>query len=398
MNESQAPASPLRVLHVLNGADLYGANRCLLRFLMTVDRSRFLPVVVLPEDGPLKKLIEAQDIEIIVIPRLSIITRPVFCSWRIFPFFLNYTFSVLSLHRLIKQKDIHLVHTNTGVIVSSALAAKLAGVPHVWHIREWFQEFHSIWPIYSWFITKSSSKVVAVSNAVAEQFNSRNHVVVVHDGFSREEFQVPKENLRTEFQARYGLAGHFVVGCVGRIKLVRKGQEFLVQATALLKQRGLSIKTLIIGAPFRGNEEHLERMRRMVFELGIEDRVVFTGELKDARGAYAAMDVFALTSAQPEPFGGVVMEAMAMGLPVIATNIGGSLDQVENDVTGVFVPPGDAAALADAIEKLMSNSELRQRMGEAGVKRIHSHFSLAEATNKIEKLFEEVVANGPSKF
>ena len=78
------------------------------------------------------------------------------------------------------------------------------------------------------------------------------------------------------------------------------------------------------------------------------------------------MDLFVLPSAQPEPFGGVVMEAMGMGLPVIATQIGGSLEQVADGVTGYLVPPSDPLALADRLEPLLRNADLRAAMGNAG--------------------------------
>lgn len=391
MSQSQIATLPKRVLHVHNSADIYGASRMLLRWIKSMNRARFEPVVILPEDGPLKKLIKAENVEVILHPRLSVITRPGFRSWRIILFLLNYPVSVFFLWRLVRQRRIDLVYTNTGVMVSPALAAWLAGVPHVWHIRESFQEFQNVWPIFSWFITRFSSTVIAVSNPIANQFRSCSNVVVIHDGFPPEEFQVSKENLRAEFQARHHLAGYFVVGCVGRIKLVRKGQEFLVRATALLKKGGFSIKALIVGVTFPGNESHLEQIQRMVSEFGIEDNVVFTGELSDTRGAYAAMDALALTSAQPEPFGNVVMEAMGMGLPVIATNIGGSLDQVVDGVTGFLVPPASPEALAKAIEKLMKNPELRQQMGAAAVERLHKNFSLAEMAQKIEQIFDEAL-------
>ncbi len=92
---------------------------------------------------------------------------------------------------------------------------------------------------------------------------------------------------------------------------------------------------------------------------------------------------------QPEPFGGVVMEAMSMGLPVVATSIGGSLEQVVEDVTGLFVPPGDAVRLAEAVEKLFHDPKRRARMGEAGMERIATQFSLAETISKIEAVFDE---------
>jgi glycosyltransferase involved in cell wall biosynthesis/ADP-heptose:LPS heptosyltransferase len=387
-----APARPRRVLHVHNSADIYGASRSLVRLIKTMDRRQFEPLVVLPEAGLLKDFLEAHAVEVVLHSRLSLITRPVFYSWRIIPFLFNYPLSVLFLWRIIRQRQIDLVHTNTGVILSPALAARLAGVSHVWHIRDWFQEFWNFWPALSWYIKTLSRKVVAVSNAIADQFSPRQNVMVIHNGFSLEEFKVPQESLRAEFRGRYGLQDHFVVGCVGRIKLVRKGQETLVQATALLQQRGRRLKALIVGAPFPGNEAHLTQIQNLVRELKVEDSVVFTGELADPRTAYAAMDTLAMTSAQPEPFGGVVMEAMSMGLPVIATDIGGSLDQVVEGITGTFVPPGDAIALANAIEKLMDDPGLRRRMGGAARERIRDHFSLLEMTLKIERLFDETIA------
>jgi glycosyltransferase involved in cell wall biosynthesis/ADP-heptose:LPS heptosyltransferase len=387
-----APASPRRVLHINNSADIYGASRNLLRLLKHIDRRRIQPMVILPEPGPLQQLIEAEGIEVILHPRLSVITRQAFQSWKIILFFLNYPVSVFYLWRLIRRRRIELVHTNTGVMVSPALAAHLAGIGHIWHIRDWFQEFRRIWPAFSWYVRTLSQKVIAVSNAIARQFDPYPCTTVIHDGLSLDEFQVPREERRLSFRARYGLGQAFVVGCVGRIKLVRKGQEVLVQATALLKERGRHIKALIVGAPFRGNEGHLEQIQALVQELGIGDSVVFTGELPDARAAYASMDIMALTSAQPEPFGTVVMEAMAMGVPVIATNIGGSLDQVLDGVTGLLVPPADPVALADAIEKLMVDDGLRERMGRAAVQRIRKDFSLVQMTRDVERVFEETIS------
>ena len=391
MNESRIAASPHQVLHVHNSADIYGASRMLLRWIKSMDRTRFEPVVVLPEDGPLKELIEAEHVEVILHPRLSIITRPVFHSWRIFLFLLDYPVSVFFLWRLIRQRRIDLVYTNTGVMVSPALAARLAGVPHIWHIREWFQEFHQIWFALSGYIRIFSSKVIAISNAVAGQFERRDKVVVIHDAFSLAEEPTPANNLRENFRARHALGEDFVVGCVGRIKFVRKGQEVLVKATAILKQRGRLIKALIVGAPFPANAEHLTRLEKMVEELGIENQIIFTGELVNPRPAYMAMDILAMTSIQPEPFGGVVSEAMSLGLPVIATDVGGSQEQVVDGVTGLLIAPGDPTALADSIEKLMDNPELRRQMGAAAAERLRNKFSLAEMTRKIEQVFSEAL-------
>ena len=382
--------SPIRILYVHHNADTYGASRSLLRLLGRLRRDRFQPLVLLAEQGPLKEKLEALGVEVQV-DRVSVITRPVFRSWRIVPFLLAFPISVFRIWRTIRQKRIAIVHTNTGVILSAGLAAKLAGVPHVWHIRDWFQEFRALWRPFSKYILWASHRVLAVSHAVAGQFPSSPKVEVIHNGFSLDEFAVPRDELRRAFRAKFQLGDEFVVGCVGRIKWVRKGQEVLVRAAALLAKRGINAKYLIVGAPFPGNESHLTQLQTLIREVKLESQVVLTGELEDPRPAYAAMEVFVLPSAQPEPFGGVVMEAMAMGLPVIATRIGGSIDQVADGVTGFLIPPSDPEALAARIERLCRDHALRSRMAQAGPERIAKNFSLDEMARRIEVTYEQVL-------
>ena len=332
----------------------------------------------------------ALEVKVIVDPSLAIISR--YASWIVV---IGYRFpvSVRRLLRFIRKENIDLVHTNTGVILSPGLAAKFAGVPHVWHMRESFREGRPwLWEMYSRYILMVSDKIVAVSNATAEQFSDRTNVVVIHNGFSLDEFTVGP-NLRREFRQQFDTAEKdLVTGCVGRIKWGRKGQEHLVQAAHLLKTRGVISKFLVVGSPFPGNEVHLETLKQLARDLDVEDQIIFAGELTDAKPAYASMDIFVLPSAYPEPFGGVVMEAMAMGLPVIATNLGGSLDQVVEGITGFLVPPADANALAAKIELLANDPELRRRMGAAGRKRIAEKFSLSEMVKKIETVYDDVAS------
>jgi glycosyltransferase involved in cell wall biosynthesis len=239
-----------------------------------------------------------------------------------------------------------------------------------------------------------SDRIVAVSNATAAQFPNQKNVIVIHNGFSLEEFRVDRVGLRKTFRYQFNIgATDLVIGCVGRIKWERKGQEYLVQAARLLKNAGVRAKCLIVGSPYKGNESHLERLQTLARDTGLQDEIIFVGEISDPRPAYAAMDIFVLPSAQPEPFAGVVMEAMAMRLPVVATAIGGSLDQVSEGVTGFLVPPADPAALAGKIELLANDPELRRIMGEAAIDRMATHFSLANTSKEIARLYESLIAD-----
>jgi glycosyltransferase involved in cell wall biosynthesis len=381
---------PWKILYVHNSADIYGASRSLTRLLAGLDRSRFEPTVLLPRDGPLKPLITNLEVRVIVDPTLAIIDR---YTGRARLFCYQFPVSVWRLYRLIRRESIDLVHTNTAVIFSPGLAAKLARVPHVWHVRESFEEFRpELWRIYSAYMQILSSRILCVSNAVADQFPVQRKLVVLHNGLSLDEFAVDQERLRAEFRARFDIQeSDFVVTCIGRIKWKRKGQEFLVRAAALLRGAGESFRLVIVGEPWPGNEDHLRRLLALVEELGLQDRFVFTGELPDARPAYAGADVVVLPSGQAEPFAGVVLEAMAMGKPVIATAVGGSPDQVVDGKTGYLVPPADSAALADKIRVLLERPELGKRMGEAGRERIRTELGIRRTLDKLENIYTEVL-------
>ncbi len=384
-------ASPHGILYVHNSADLYGASRSLVRLMSMLPRDRFNPLVVLPGDGPLKALLEAAGVRVTVHPGLTVIERSLLKSWRLLLLPFQFAASVAFLRRLIRREGITLVHTNTGVIPSPALAAALAGVPHVWHIRDWFQEFRGFWPLYARYIGRFAQRIIAVSEAIAAQFADRRKVTVLHNGFDLAEFTVPKAEHARTFRERWNLGDAFLVGCVGRIKLVRKGQEVLVRAMARVCQEVPEARCVIVGTVFPGNEEHLEELKRLIAELKLQERIVFTGELADPRMVYAALDVLVLPSAQPEPFGGVVMEAMAMGVPVIATAIGGSVDQVAEGETGFLVPPADPAALAERLLELFRNRELRLRLSAAGPRRIQAHFALADKVAALTRIYDGVI-------
>jgi len=383
---------PKRILYVHHLADYYGASRSLLRLLPQIRERGYEPLIVLGENGPLRERIEALGLRVWVDDGLGVIDRPTFKSWRVAGFFVRFPISVWKLFRLIVREKVSLVHTNTGVMPAPALAAKLARVPHVWHIRESFQEFQSLWLVYRRYIAALSNRIVCVSNPVAAQFPKAGTVMVIHNGVPLDEFPKNVDELRVRFRATHGLGDGWVVGCVGRIKFVRKGQEVLVQAAALLKKRGVLAKYLIVGATGPADAEHLTRLRQLIQDLGLSGEVFLTGELVDPKPAYAAMDVFVLPSAHPEPFGGVVLEAMAMRRPVIATAMGGSLDQVVDAESGFLVQPGNPRALAERLEMLLRDARLRKAMGQRGRERLEQCFSIGPMVEKMEAVYAELLA------
>ena len=150
---------------------------------------------------------------------------------------------------------------------------------------------------------------------------------------------------------------------------------------------------MCIGSPFPGNESHLSSLQALIRELNLRGTVLYTGDVEDIKAAIAALDILVLPSVQPEPFGGVVVEAMALSRPVIATKIGGSMEQVVDGVTGFLVEPGDAKDLAAGIEKLLQSADCRRSFGENGRARFLEKFEFEAFYRRILSLYENVMTD-----
>lgn len=381
------------ILYIHGASDLYGASRSLLRLVTRIDRRRFNPCVVLPDDGPLVGALKRSGVPVIIMPSLSVVTRHVFHSLRLLQFLLRLPLSVLALASLIRRERVSIVHSNVGVAVSAGAAAKLAGVPHIWHVRDSFREFGVLWKGYARYILWSSVRVVCVSHAVAAQFQPGSpKVVVVHNGLPLEEFEGVTDARVERFRNKYDLLGKRLVGVVGRIKFQRKGQEIFVQAAQLLKDKFDDVRFLIIGSPFPGNESHLQRLRELIEELRLCDRVILTGDVDDIQAAYRSLDVLVLPSCQPEPFAGVVLEAMALGVPVVGTRTGGTVEQIEDGISGLLADPDNVEMLAGAIERLLTDRGLRESICDAAHARVAERFSFETMWQKLEALYASVLA------
>ena len=384
----------MRVLFVHSGADLYGASRSLLRLSARLIRDGHSVIVILPYDGPLQNALQKVGVQVTIHRDLPIVTRERFTNlFGMLSLLLQIPISTIKILAAIRNFRPDIIHTNTTLILSPGIAAKLKNIPHVWHIREFFSEFSVFWKWYQWFIHYFSDKIICVSTPVAAQFKEKilsNKIGVIDIGFPQGEFKpVEKERIHA-FKHNFKIDGRLAVGVVGRIKFGRKGQEVFVKAVALLKDKFPDVQFVLIGSPFPGNEEHLYNLMKLVKALGIEERVIYTGDVEDIKAAYSALDISVLPSALPEPFGGVVIESMAFGKPVIGTNHGGTIEQIEDKVSGFLVKPNDPDDLAKALEQLLSDDKLRHKMGENGRKRFLTLFEFEPFYGKMLSLYSNL--------
>jgi glycosyltransferase involved in cell wall biosynthesis len=275
------------------------------------------------------------------------------------------------------------VHTNTSVTVGGAGAARIARLPHVWHVREIYAGFERFWPAYRRLLL-SADALPCVSQATRAQLGATAKAHVLHDGLAL----APARGDRAAARAALGLpADAFVVAILGRISSW-KGQDLLIRALAQLGDE--SAIALIAGDPWRGEERRLEELRALAGSLGVADRVRFAGFRSDVENVYGAADVVAVPSTQPDPLPNAALEAAAAGCCVVAADHGGLPEIIADGVTGRLVPPGDPAALARALADLRADPGTRGRLGAAAAADVRARFSAARMMAQVQELYDRL--------
>jgi glycosyltransferase involved in cell wall biosynthesis len=186
--------------------------------------------------------------------------------------------------------------------------------------------------------------------------------------------------------------GYKRILCLGRIQ-AWKGQHVLVKAAAELMRSRSDVRMEIVGSPSLVQDEvYYQSLQHMVEALGLRDTVAFVPHAADVVSWYRRCAVVVHTSVEAEPFGLVLVEALACGRPVIATSAGGPLDITDHGrVGGLLVPPGDHLALARAIETLLDNPDMATRLGTEGQLRVRQLYSARRMVDDLQVVYEGAV-------
>jgi glycosyltransferase involved in cell wall biosynthesis len=240
----------------------------------------------------------------------------------------------------------------------------------------------------------SASRVIAVSNAVARQLRSRQlvdskRIAVVLNGVDTKRFHVgDKQASRLSLLAHYGVAASgFLVGSIGELRTLKRHDDF-IRAAALLSKKIPACHFVIAGVDTSPKGEVRNKLGQLASELGVSERIHFLGWLEDAPQLLQALDVF-VSASETESFGLAIVEAMAAGTPVVATATEGAQEVVDDGITGLRVPIGDAVKLASAVEILLSDEAKRREIGTLARKAAQERFSLERMVDAIERIYME---------
>lgn len=354
------------ILYVSPFARLGGGELSLIAILKNLDKDLFKAQVICYEPGHFPDKLRELGFACIILKRR---------------FKLLDCFLILRLISYIKKRKIDLVHVNS-LDLRAAMAAKLSRVPLIGHLRVIFP--------FTWrdsLFVRLSNLTIAVSEAVREAFCAggrglRNKFVVIPPLVDIKPSEIAAVDLRKEFRLNEQAA---LIGIVGRLDPF-KGHDVFLRAGAIIKERLPQAKFFIIGGsllPDKEEVEYLKQIKKLTSELGLNCDVIFTGFRDDVLNIIAGLDVLVAPSRRIirrggsviEGFGRIVPEAMALGVPVVASASGGLKEIINDKVNGLLVSPNDYKQTAEAVIFILNNAPQSRQMAEAAKQKFENCYS-----------------------
>lgn len=359
-----------RVAFVIWSLGLGGAEQVVIRLASSLDRSRFLPIICcLNEPGRFAAQAQAAGVEVLAFHKRGALDIRM----------------LRALAATFRERRIDIVHTHLwGASVWGRVAARMAGVKKIVvteHSVDFWKARHHIW--IDRLLAPLATALVGVSGQVREYYDGqsvgRGRWRVIYNGIQAN----ARPRGRGAAYAALGIAeGTPVVGLLGRV-VPEKDPLLFLDAMALVAERIPALRVLVIGdGPRRAAAEERARAR------GLAERTIFTGVRDDVPELLAGLDVLGSSSTR-EGFSIAILEAMAAGVPVVATRVGGNPELIESGVSGYLVDSGDARGLADRVADLLEDPALALRTSDAARARVAALFSLDRMVKAYEALYEE---------
>lgn len=390
----------MNVLYVNHTAEISGGERSLLELLGGLPDN--VRAAVAAPHGELERALAGMGIPTAAIAGTS-------GSLRLHPWHSPRAVAEMSaaawqLRAVARRHGAQVVHANSiraGVVLG---LARLPRVAKVVHVRDCLPS-GPLTTVTMRLLATTATTLIANSQYTADWVRasaSGARPRVVHNGVDIERFD-PARIDRDAARAALGEAGEreLLLGVVAQLS-PWKGQDTAIEALEMVRAEGIDAHLLLIGsAKFRDratrfdNEAYVKRLRALVAGAGLTDRVSWLGEREDVPELMRALDVLLLPSWQ-EPFGRALIEAMALGVPVIATDVGGPPEILSDGREGLLRPPAQPGAWAAAIGTLARDAELRSQMGIAGRRRVAQAFTLAHHVSAVLEVYEQATRGAGS--
>lgn len=401
---------PLRILYVLNSSG-GGATQGILELLRGLPRNEYEAYLVIP-DVPTQEqnIVFSQlakkvffiymswwnrKVELPMLWRFAVEFRSFLKTW-------GHIRPLWSLCKLIREYQIDIVYTDTVMILDGALAAKICGVPHIWHIKEWIGQqgrvkFGIPDGLLVRLIANLSTYVVVMTNFIGSTFNGYkpgDKVQLVYDGVNLADFQGDLGGLA--LRQKIGVSNDkFVVAMAASLSSTWKRHGIFIEMASLLARQFPDLFFVAFGPEPQKHKnpiynrpwKYYQGLKEKVGAMGLNDRFYWAGFCSNIPQMMDAIDLL-VHPCENEPFGRVAIEAMAACRPVVGPNRGGIAESVVHQSAGLLVEPGDPRAFAEAVGFLVKNPQQLKEFGLNGRRHVESNFSLGRHVEKITDLYK----------
>ena len=372
-----------RVLYVNHSADLDGATQVLVNVISSLDSGEIDPLVLLPRSGPITERFAAAGIpyQIITIGH---------CNWDMY--------HVPMLQMLLREEKIDVIHANTLESYPAIVAAKLCGIPVVWHIHEMISHvqyyahaFNEVDRKVFGELVSACARICTASEASKDAFveycaqheiEAGDKVQAIHNGVTIPDATTPG-----------GTPEKFAITGIGNMVSV-KGWNYLIEAYAEILKDHPNVELTIVGKVFPG---YFFDLYGIAEACGVADKVKFLTETANIEKVYLESDII-VCSSLIETFPMVVLEAMSYAKPVVATNVGGIKEMIRDRETGVLAPPGDATALAAGIKSFLDDWDRAVEIGKRARQTVKEDFSLAKQAQEFGSIYKDLAQARPSSL
>ncbi len=374
-----------KLLMTHSSSDLYGSGKIFLKTALHLKEQGYAPFVVLSSDGPMVPTLRAAGIEVHFI-RLGILRR----KYQSIPGIINRAFVILQaaikMSRLMKQKRIDLIYTQSSGAFVSALVKVLTGKPHLWHVLEITEKPKILVKLTAYLLRKYGDIVMVASQEVAnhwQKYAPKADIRVIYNGVDAATLNHVPGNKDENKRQNLG------IGMIGRVHFW-KGQNYFLDIAAELLKTNNNLRFFMAGDAYPGYEYLYDEIEEHKVKLGIKDHVVDLGYVDDPRKFFDQIDIFVLPSIQPDPFPTTLLEAMVLEKPAIGTNHGGAREMILDGETGYLIPWDDPVASAQKIQQLIDSDDLRGQFGESGAARVKALFTEDNYNKGVVGLVEEL--------
>ena len=375
-------------------AVLSGAELAMLRWVEHIPADRFQPVAVVLRAGPLVDRLRSLGIETHVVPLGGVAAtaeRSALLSSTGLRGVLQIVVFLPRLTRALRELRLDLVQTNSlKSDLIGLVATRLAHVPLVWYVHDRISRDYLPRPVATFFrvLARLGPRRLVV-NSEATRESLRLPAFIAYPGVDP---SWGNSSTVADLAAPRHKTAPPVIGLVGRISPTKGQREFVLAAARVLDDHP-DATFRIIGSAMFNEADYETEVRGLVDEQGLGDRVHFCGFAKDVAAAMRQLDLLVHASPVPEPFGQVIAEAMALGVPVIATDAGGAVEVLRdgNQELGLLVPPGDSEALAEAIARTLDDPEAARQRAALAVPSVRSRFDVRRTAATLMSVWHDAL-------